>query len=374
MPVSNNLSAAFNMPPEKAIEYFKSKGYQVTFDWHDMWHDAHAQAFTVAGVTSLDVLVDIRKAIETAQNTGKSLESFKQDLKPLLKKKGWLGEKTIKKPDGSTKEIDLSQPWRLKTIYQTNMQTAYMAGRYKGMIDAIETRPYWRYVAVMDGRTRDEHRKLHGKVLRYDDPFWDNYFPPNGWGCRCRAVSISKYEAEKKGLRITDGEEISPEAALTVAPEWQYNPGKSFWQPNTKKYTGWEREKVEQIVAKVNRIRDEKDGNYILPELPKINKAVIPTSKLTSYALDEIKQSDKARAFREALGYTKANAQELLDNIKRNLPHFPAQKRGNNGYGERYEVIMTLKGPNDKTVKVLTGWIDDIETGEMRLTTIHIDL
>ncbi|MDD3002104.1 MAG: phage minor head protein, partial [Candidatus Riflebacteria bacterium] len=218
MPVSNNLSAAFNMPPEKAIEYFKSKGYQVTFDWHDMWHDAHAQAFTVAGVTSLDVLVDIRKAIETAQNTGKSLESFKQDLKPLLKKKGWLGEKTIKKPDGSTKEIDLSQPWRLKTIYQTNMQTAYMAGRYKGMIDAIETRPYWRYVAVMDGRTRDEHRKLHGKVLRYDDPFWDNYFPPNGWGCRCRAVSISKYEAEKKGLRITDGEEISPEAALTVAP------------------------------------------------------------------------------------------------------------------------------------------------------------
>ncbi|NCB47951.1 hypothetical protein EOM81_13190 [bacterium] len=95
-----------------------------------------------------------------------------------------------------------------------------------------------------DGSTRDEHRKLHGKILRYDDPFWDNYFPPNGWGCRCRAVSISKYEAEKKDLRITDGEELNPEAALTVAPEWQYKPGKSFWQPNTKKYTGWESKKV----------------------------------------------------------------------------------------------------------------------------------
>lgn len=163
-----------------------------------------------------------------------------------------------------------------------------MAGRYKGMMDAVETCPYWRYVAVIDGRTRDE-------------------------------------------------------------------------------------QKVEEIVAKANRLREIEESR-VLPELPRADEAVVPTSKLTSYALDEIKQSDKARAFREALGYTKANAQELLDNIKWNLPYFPAQKRGNNGYGERYEVIMTLKGPNEKTVKVLTGWIDDIETGEMRLTTIHIDL
>ncbi|MFA5596874.1 MAG: phage minor head protein [Pusillimonas sp.] len=250
------LTAAFNLPPEKAIEYFKSKGYQISFDWHDMLQDAHTKAFTVAGVTSLDVLVDIRKAVETAQRTGKSLESFKQELKPLLKKKGWLGKKTITRPDGSSKEVDLSQPWRLKTIYQTNMQTAYMAGRYKGMMDVVETRPYWRYVAVMDGRTRDEHRRLHGKILRYDDPFWDKYFPPNGWGCRCRIVSVSKFEADKKGLEIIKGEDMAPAAALTVPPEWQYNPGKSFWKPDTKKYSGWERKKVEEIVAKANEFKN----------------------------------------------------------------------------------------------------------------------
>lgn len=184
---------------------------------------------------------------------------------------------------------------------------------------------------------------------------------------------MSKSEADKKGLEIIKGEDMAPAAALTVPPEWQYNPGKSFWKPDTKKYAGWERKKVEEVIQKANRLR-EKEESRVLPELPRADEAVIPTSKLTSYALDEIKQSDKARAFREALGYTKANAQELLDNIKWNLPYFPAQKRGNNGYGERYEVIMTLKGPNEKTVKVLTGWIDDIETGEMRLTTIHIDL
>ena len=38
-----------------------------------------------------------------------------------------------------------------------------------------------------------------------------------------------------------------------------------------------------------------------------------------------------------------------------------------------YEVVMNLVGPNGKAAKVLTGWIDDKNNGEMRLTTVHID-
>ena len=38
-----------------------------------------------------------------------------------------------------------------------------------------------------------------------------------------------------------------------------------------------------------------------------------------------------------------------------------------------YEVIMDITGPNGKTAKVLTAWIDDRNNGEMRLTTIHVD-
>lgn len=45
----------------------------------------------------------------------------------------------------------------------------------------------------------------------------------------------------------------------------------------------------------------------------------IPVEKFTEYALDPTKQPDKARAFREALGYTKANYQDLIDNINRSL-------------------------------------------------------
>lgn len=38
-----------------------------------------------------------------------------------------------------------------------------------------------------------------------------------------------------------------------------------------------------------------------------------------------------------------------------------------------YQVIMEIEGLNGKTAKVLTAWIDDKITGEMRLTTVHID-
>ena len=47
--------------------------------------------------------------------------------------------------------------------------------------------------------------------------------------------------------------------------------------------------------------------------------------------------------------------------------------KGDRGYGMTYEVIMDITGPNGKTAKVLTAWIDDRSKGEMRLTTVHVD-
>ena len=100
---------------------------------------------------------------------------------------------------------------------------------------------------------------------------------------------------------------------------------------------------------------------------------MIPTEKLTQYALNVERSPDKARAFSEALGYTQDNASELIQQIYDNLPNFPAKEKEDRGWGMTYEVVMQLKGPNGKTAKVLTAWIDDNKTGEMRLTTVHVD-
>ena len=37
----------------------------------------------------------------------------------------------------------------------------------------------------------------------------------------------------------------------------------------------------------------------------------------------------------------------------------------------RYEQTVVISGPNGKTAKVLTAWIDD--GNDKRLTTVHID-
>ena len=55
------------------------------------------------------------------------------------------------------------------------------------------------------------------------------------------------------------------------------------------------------------------------------------------------------------------------------MPYTEAIAKGDKGWGILYEVIMDIHGANGKTAKVLTAWIDDKKTGEMRLTTVHVD-
>lgn len=108
-------------------------------------------------------------------------------------------------------------------------------------------------------------------------------------------------------------------------------------------------------------------------KLPKYENSVIPRAKFTEYALNPAKDPNKAEAFEMALGYTTQNADHLIEQIRSNLPLYQAIEKGDRGYGMTYEVIMDITGPNGKTAKVLTAWIDDRSKGEMRLTTVHVD-
>ena len=108
-------------------------------------------------------------------------------------------------------------------------------------------------------------------------------------------------------------------------------------------------------------------------KLPRYQEAVIPRAKFTEYALNPLKDANKAEAFRKALGYTLDNVNALIEQISQKLPEYDAVEKGDRGWGMTYEVVMDITGPNGKTAKVLTAWIDDKNSGEMRLTTIHVD-
>jgi SPP1 gp7 family putative phage head morphogenesis protein len=261
-----DLAYCMSLPPEKAIEYLKSKGFAITWNWQDQWQEAHAHAFTVAKVTRLDILQTIKDALEKAIAEGKTVAWFKKEMTPVLKAKGWWGRKEHIDEHGEVSQVQLGSPWRLETIYRVNVQTAYMAGRFQEQLANVDDRPYWQYVAVLDGKTRPSHRAMNGKIFRYDDPFWSSFYPPNGWYCRCRVIALSKENVKASGLRVEQsgknlGEamrlvsaktgEMRPVATyraidpvtrreITVSPDvgWSYNPGAAAWKPNLSNYTG----------------------------------------------------------------------------------------------------------------------------------------
>lgn len=201
-----DLKAIFGLEPEQAVAYLKSKGYAITWNWQDMLDQAHDQAFTVAKAMRLDLLSDIRGALETALQDGQTLKQFITALQPTLESQGWWGKQVIVDSQGEGELVQLGSPRRLKTIYQTNLQSAYMAGRKATMEETADTHPYWMYVAILDGKTRPSHRALHGQVFRHDDPIWSAIFPPNGFNCRCRVVALTEAAVKRRGLRIVSSE------------------------------------------------------------------------------------------------------------------------------------------------------------------------
>ena len=106
--------------------------------------------------------------------------------------------------------------------------------------------------------------------------------------------------------------------------------------------------------------------------LPNAEEAIIPIEKLSEYALHPVKSRGKHIVFERALGYNLANAELLRENIRTNLKSFEASPTDDNGYGQKYEVMMSLRGENGNTADVFTCWIIEHGTDKPRLVTTYV--
>ena len=70
--------------------------------------------------------------------------------------------------------------------------------RWIGFEETKDTHPYLEYVTARDEHVREEHRNLDGLIYPVDDPFWDRYYPPNGWRCRCTVRKCTEREYTRK--------------------------------------------------------------------------------------------------------------------------------------------------------------------------------
>lgn len=211
------LEFDFKEEPKVNMEFLKQKIPTTTFNYDELMHEAHLRAFSIAKMMQLDLLKDMQDSLLKAQKEGMSFESWKKEIKPNLAKKGWLGKtEVIDKTTGEIKIINVNNR-RLKNIYNTNMRSANAQGRAKEQY-ARKGKVYLRYVAIMDGLTRESHAKLHGTILPREDGFWSSNYPPNDWGCRCYVQSLSQAELKTKGLKV------SPKAPEFKAhKDWNYD-------------------------------------------------------------------------------------------------------------------------------------------------------
>lgn len=246
-----DLAHAFTLKPEKAVAYFESKGMELSFDWHEVFQEAHTKAFTVAKVTRMDILQDIRSALTKNMTEGKTLAQFKRDIEPTLKAKGWWGKQNVIDPKtGEMREVTLGTPRRIKQIRSTNMRTAMSAGRWQEQLSRADDAPYLQYKSrVVGPYRRPDHVALNNKVFRIDDPFWVTFYTPNGWGCKCWVRQLSASDLKEKGLKVeSSAGQLDKEMALVseatgelaevstytdkatgiktkTSAGWSYNPG-----------------------------------------------------------------------------------------------------------------------------------------------------
>ena len=186
------------LAPEEAIKFFKDKVKLKASDFYSLYYEARTLAFTVSGIAKYDQLETIYNAILKALKEGTTLEEFKKDIADIIKQKGWTGKAA----------------WRVENIFRTNIQTAYNVGRYKAMAENVKNQPYWMYDAVNDSRTRPTHLALDEKVFPADSPFWDKWYPPNGFNCYDKETEVYTNKGWKKFSEL-NGDELF----LSLNPE-----------------------------------------------------------------------------------------------------------------------------------------------------------
>ncbi len=197
---------------EAATDFFRRKLNIPTQKWNDLWQGQHAHGFMVAGAMKADLLADFREAVDAAITNQETLAQFQKRFDAIVAKHGW--------------SYNGSRGWRSRIIFDTNIKTAIAVGNWQTIQDP-ETKsrfPYLRYRHNTQLNPREQHKAWDGLVLSIDAPFWDTYFPPNGWGCNCSTRSISERELKKLGKT---GPDNAPEGMGDVDPAWQYNVGQA---------------------------------------------------------------------------------------------------------------------------------------------------
>ena len=182
--VSVGADGAFlAMDFEAAIGLFRARNVVPPEAFFEALEEMRARAFTATRLTSQHVReVAYDKLLEALAGEG-DFDAFARAVRDA--------EVTL--------GIEPQSHGYLRTVFDTNVVSAYSAGRDVQLADedVIEALPYRVYRAVIDARTRPTHAALDGKA--WDARLtgeWRSYQGPNGFNCRCMVVSDDEHPGE----------------------------------------------------------------------------------------------------------------------------------------------------------------------------------
>jgi len=206
-----------SLPFDEAIEYFRSKVNLPTASYRDLTAQQRDRAFAVAGVMQAELLESLRQAVDKALVTGTTLQEFRQDFDREVAAAGWSyrGNRT----------------WRTELILNQNLRQAYGAGRYRQLTDpaTLKARPYWMWRHGDSIYPRKQHLAWDGTTLPANHPWFRNKFPPAGFGCKCKILSLDKAKVSKvpddEFYEYTDAQGRRVRVPVGVDPGFELIPG-----------------------------------------------------------------------------------------------------------------------------------------------------
>ncbi len=206
------LQIGFDVPFEEAIAAARARGVVLPEVYYGQLQGvARALSFSVAGLSQVDQLQQVLDSLVQALEQGSTFADWKKRL--------LMAPDALKLPNH-----------RLDNIFRTNLQSAYSRGHWQQHDQYRASRPYLLYSAINDSRVRPHHLALDGLVAAIDDPIWQRHYPPNGYRCRCSAISLSDKKAQKYRDRDAQKLRDHPDLArqrMEAQPDkgWDYHGG-----------------------------------------------------------------------------------------------------------------------------------------------------
>lgn len=219
MSAATDFAELQKLKPQEAVDYLIARGLlKKSYAWQDVWQDEHAHQFTVSRLTRLDLLQALHDGLVKSVEGDMSRKDWMADAEQLLQDAGWWGTKAVTDPADGEIKLTKFDAARLRLIYDTNTRQAYATGLWERVERSKRTQPYVRYITKQDERVRASHRAWDNLTLPVDDAFWTTHWPPNGWRCRCRVMSMSQRDYDQGYTESRPGAEYEQDAPMVRTP------------------------------------------------------------------------------------------------------------------------------------------------------------